>query len=103
MNINFNKPPDSQGANRSAHQPAQNAQKPAATEHKEQASHARQVVPEDKVQISDRSKQVADIKSSVNQLPDVRDAKVQQIKASVDNGSYTVDPRAIAQSILKSL
>jgi len=41
--------------------------------------------------------------SAVNGLPDVREARVQEIKKSVDAGTYTVDPRKVAEKMLKYL
>jgi len=102
MNINSQKPPEHQVPSRTTPQ-AQNTQKPSGAEHKEQVAQAKKTAPADRVQISDQSKQIADIMSAVNQLPDVRENKVQEIKKSVDAGTYTVDPRKIAESILKSI
>jgi flagellar biosynthesis anti-sigma factor FlgM len=41
--------------------------------------------------------------SAVNQLPEVREAKVREIKQRVDAGTYTVDPRRVAEKILKEI
>jgi negative regulator of flagellin synthesis FlgM len=57
----------------------------------------------DMVDISARSKEIADLMSAVNQLPDVREKKVQEIKQSVQAGTYTIDPGKIAEKILKEL
>jgi negative regulator of flagellin synthesis FlgM len=102
MNINSNKPPESQGPNRSA-QNAQNVQKQAVVEQKQKAAPATTASTSDRVDISGKSKEVADIMSAVNQLPEVRNEKVQAIKESVEAGTYTVDPSKVAESILKSI
>jgi len=102
MNINFNKPPDSQGPNRSA-QNTQNLQKSSTSEQTEKAAPAKNVGSADRVDISGRSKDIADIMSAVNQLPDVRNDKVQAIKQSVDAGTYSVDASKVASAILKSI
>jgi len=57
----------------------------------------------DTVAISNKSKEIADIMSAVNELPDVREARVNEIKQSVDAGTYTVDPRKIAANIIKEI
>ena len=102
MNISSSKPPENQGVNRNA-QNAQNVQKPASTDQKDQAAAVKKPASGDRVNISDRSKELADIMAAVNQVPEVRDQKVQEIKKSVEAGTYTVDPRRVAESILKSI
>jgi negative regulator of flagellin synthesis FlgM len=102
MNINANKPPENQGPNRNV-QTAQNVQKPPAADAKDKASQSTNAGPSDRVNISDRSKEIADITAATNQLPDIRTDKVQQIKQSVEAGTYTVDPSKIAASMLKDI
>jgi len=99
MNINSHKPPESQGPNLSA----QNLQKSSAADQKEKAAPAKNIGNADRVDISGRSKEVADIMSAINQLPDVRNDKVQAIKQNVDAGTYSVDAGKIASSIIKSI
>jgi negative regulator of flagellin synthesis FlgM len=102
MKIGSNNTPDSQGAGRSA-KSASGVQKPAAAEQTGKSSQAKGSSPEDRVNISGRSKEIADIMTSVNKLPDVREARVQEIKQQVDAGTYTVDPQKVAESILKNI
>ncbi len=102
MNINSNKPPETQGPGRSA-QPLQNVQKPAAAESNNQAGQAKKVQPADTVKISDRSKEVSDITAAVSQVPDVRTDRVEQLKQSVESGAYSVDSRKVAERILQEL
>ncbi len=102
MKIYSDKPPESQGPNRSA-QNTQNVQKTTGTEQKEKTAQLKNASSADRVNISDQSKEIADIMSAVNQLPEVRENKVQEIQKSVDAGTYTVDPRKVAESILKSI
>jgi len=97
MKIDSQKPPESQGPARSA----QNIQKNAGMEPK--AAEVKKPSTGDTVQLSEQSKQLADIKSAVNQLPEIRDARVQEIKKSVDAGTYTVDPQKVAANILKEI
>jgi flagellar biosynthesis anti-sigma factor FlgM len=102
MKIDPNKPPESQAPKRSA-QNAQNVQKAAGAEQKEKTAQVKNPAPADRVDISGRSKDVADIRSALQQIPETRDARVQEIKQSIDAGTYTVDPRKVAESILKSI
>lgn len=102
MNINSSKPPEGQGPNRIA-QPTQNVAKPANVEPKDNAAPVKNASPKDRVDISSRSKEIADILSAINQLPDVRTDKVQEIQKSVEAGTYSVDPSKVADKILKSI
>ena len=99
MKIDNHKTPENQGQSRAA----QNIQKPPAVDSKNGTAEVRKTNLTDKVDISGRAKEIADIMSAVNQLPDVRDAKVQEIKKSVDAGTYTINPRQIAGKILKDI
>ncbi len=102
MNINSNKPPESKAPNRST-QTAHTVQKTGSAEKGEKAAQPKNAAPADRVDISGRSKEVADIMAAVDQLPETRDARVQEIKQRVDAGTYTVDPRKVAESIIKSI
>ncbi len=51
---------------------------------------------EDKVEISSKA---IDLQQS-NELIKARQEKVQAIKAQVENGTYTIDPQAIAKGLL---
>ncbi len=99
MKIDANKPPEIRGQNRSA----QNIQKSPGVEPKGKAAGVGKTNAADTVDISNKSKEIADIMSAVNQLPDVRNNKVQEIKQRVDTGTYTVDPRNVAEKILKEI
>lgn len=104
MNINSNKPPESQGPPRTTQSPQnQQVQKPNAPDAQDKSGQAQKTNPADRVDISNRSKEIADIMAATAQLPEVRAEKVQQIKQSVDAGTYTVDASKVADSILKSL
>lgn len=99
MKIDSPKSPESQGVG----QGAQNVQKTQSATPKDKAAETRKTNPSDTVDISPRSKEIADIMTSVNKLPEVREEKVQEIKQSVDAGTYTVDPRRVAEKILKEI
>ncbi len=57
----------------------------------------------DKVDISARAKQIARLTEELNHLPEVRDAKVQQIKKMVESGTYRIDPGRIAERLIEEL
>jgi negative regulator of flagellin synthesis FlgM len=99
MKINTQQPPENQNTNRSI----QNVQKPAGLEQADKAASAKQPAPADKVDISGRSREIADIMSSIEQLPDVRAQKVQELKQAVEAGTYSVDPQKVAERLLKDI
>ncbi len=102
MNINSNKPPEGRAPNRSA-QSAGSVQKPGSAEQKEKTAQAKNAAPADRVDISGRSKEIADITAAIDQLPETRDGKVQEIRQSVEAGTYTVDAHKVADAIIKSI
>src|SRR5712691_9529319 len=54
----------------------------------------------DAVSISDAARSVASAQKSVASTPDVREDRVATLKAAVANGSYSVNSRTLATSIL---
>jgi negative regulator of flagellin synthesis FlgM len=99
MKITTQQPPENQNPNHGI----QNVQKPVGAEQMEKAAPAKQPLPADKVDLSSRSREIADIMSSIDQLPDVRAQKVQEMKRAVDAGTYSIDPQKIAEKLLKEL
>lgn len=57
----------------------------------------------DKVQISSRGKEIADLMAVTNKLPETRDDKVNAIKNAIKSGTYSVDSQSLAARILKEL
>jgi len=102
MNINSSTPSEGQGLNRTA-QPTQSISKPADVESTDNTATAKNASPKDRVDISSRSKDIADIMSAINQLPDVRLDKVQQVQASIEAGTYSVDSGKVADKILQNI
>lgn len=78
-------------------------QKSPGIEPKEKAGEVKITRQGDRVDISARSKKMADMMSAISQLPEVREKKVQAIKQRVDAGSYTIDPSKVAEKILQEL
>jgi len=56
---------------------------------------------DDSITISQKSREVQKAMKVVEQLPDVREGKVKELKESIENGSYNVKGEAIAESMIK--
>jgi negative regulator of flagellin synthesis FlgM len=52
--------------------------------------------PEEKVDLSTKAKDIQQARNALDSTPDVREAKVQEIKAQVDKGTYNVNAEKIA-------
>lgn len=57
----------------------------------------------DKVDLSGNAKELGDIMSAVNRLPDVRTEKVAGIRGRIDSGKYVVDPVEIARKMVDEI
>lgn len=57
----------------------------------------------DKVQISNRGKEIADLIAVTKNMPETRDDKINSIKNSIKSGTYSVDPQKLAARILREL
>ncbi|MBI5598582.1 MAG: flagellar biosynthesis anti-sigma factor FlgM [Deltaproteobacteria bacterium] len=55
----------------------------------------------DKVEISQRSKEVQKARDVVDGVPDVRDARVDELKKSINDGTYNASGEAVAAGIIK--
>ena len=55
----------------------------------------------DSVQISQASADIAKAKEIINEQPEVRTEKVNQVKQAIKNGSYEVDGKKVAEKIIK--
>lgn len=53
-----------------------------------------------KVAVSDRAQEAKRIKELANAAPDVDMAKVEKFRAMIDNGTYKVDARAVADRMV---
>jgi negative regulator of flagellin synthesis FlgM len=52
--------------------------------------------PEEKVNLSATARDIQKLKNLINQLPDVRSEKVENLKKQVDQGTYKVDSEKVA-------
>ncbi len=55
----------------------------------------------DKVQLSDDAKMMAQARGVANETPDVRAEKVAALRDQVQNGTYQIDNKKVAEGILK--
>ncbi len=55
----------------------------------------------DKIEISSSAKQFQVAFAAVKSMPDVREAKVAQLKEKVDNGTYYVSTKDLVDSIIR--
>lgn len=58
------------------------------------------VVATEKVDLSSRAKDIQRVKQLLNQLPDVREARVQELKSQIDSGRYTIDTGKVADKMV---
>jgi negative regulator of flagellin synthesis FlgM len=56
----------------------------------------------DSVSLSDNARSLATARAAVQQAPDVREAKVAEIKQRVQDGTYQVPSRVLARNIIAS-
>ena len=57
----------------------------------------------DKVDLSGNAKELGDIMSAINRLPDVRAQKVDAIRGRIDSGKYDVNPVEIARKMIDEI
>jgi len=55
----------------------------------------------DRVDISNRSKEIQKAREAVEAVPEVRENKVNEIRKSVEEGTYNIKGEAIAKGIIK--
>jgi len=95
-----NKPPEAQGPNRSNPKSSRKATKPTF---QEKTADAQRTRPAHEVGNTEKEREIADIVATVNHLPDVREHKVRTLKKAVDSGTYIINARNIAESLLRDL
>ena len=60
-------------------------------------------VPAARVEISDSTQEVRRVAALIKQLPDVREDRVQELKAQIENGTYHVSSDDIADLIIRRM
>jgi negative regulator of flagellin synthesis FlgM len=58
------------------------------------------VAPEEKVDLSSRSKDLLQIKNAVDQLPEIREEKIQELKVQIEKGTYNINGGQIAEKMV---
>ncbi|NOY65773.1 MAG: flagellar biosynthesis anti-sigma factor FlgM [Nitrospirae bacterium] len=58
---------------------------------------------QDRVELSGKARELDALKKIINELPDVRARRVEEIKKAVESGNYTIDPNKVASKILEEL
>jgi len=96
MKIYDNKPPQLQDLN-------QNVQKVVKQEAKEAPQKASKAFASDRVDISSKAREIAELMSVLSQMPDIRAEKVAEIKKAIESGNYEINPTKIAESILNEI
>ena len=56
--------------------------------------------PEEKVDLSSRSKELLQIKNAVAQLPEIREEKIQELKTQIEKGTYNINGGQIAEKMV---
>lgn len=54
----------------------------------------------DGLAVSSFAREMANITNELNKVPEVREAKVAEIKSQIENGTYNPDLRALAQRLV---
>ena len=62
-----------------------------------------QVAATDRVELSPRSKEMAKAAEALARTPEVRQQKVEELKAAVADGTYQVDEREVAQKMILNM
>jgi len=57
-------------------------------------------VKTDTVVISDAAKRIQEIRSQLDEIPDVREEKVAQLRQQIEEGTYEIKPDKIAEKII---
>ena len=58
-------------------------------------------IKSDIVEISDTAKQIQEAKKQLDNISDVREDKVAQLKSEIENGTYEIDAEKIADKMIK--
>lgn len=59
------------------------------------------LVTEDKINLSTKSEDMRLAKNVITALPDIREEKVQELKAQIEKGTYKVNSAAIAEKMVQ--
>ena len=57
-------------------------------------------VRDDRMEFSVRSREISHLDEMIRQTPDIREAKVEQVRSAIQNGTYNVKAEKIAEKII---
>jgi len=57
----------------------------------------------DKISLSGKAQEINELKALINDLPDIRTEKVEELKKAIDAGSYNIDSYKVAEKILEEI
>ena len=57
--------------------------------------------PQEKVELSDTAREIRQIKNTLNEIPDVRESKVAELKTKIDNGTYNINGEEVAKKMVR--
>lgn len=57
-------------------------------------------IPQEKVEFSDTAKEMQQMKNAVDQIPDIRESKVEALKSQINSGTYKVNGEEVAKKII---
>lgn len=101
MHIKNDPPAPNQNANLFLNPVAQSSKaKPVSKDSEADGTKKQAVLPQDKVTLSKQAVDINTIKKAVTEASDVREAKVIELKTAVENGTYNVTGKQIAEKIL---
>ncbi|KJU82232.1 Anti-sigma-28 factor, FlgM [Candidatus Magnetobacterium bavaricum] len=66
-------------------------------------SSVERVATSDKVNLSQRARDFEEIRGRIDQLPEQRTDKIKILKESIENGTYSIDSKAIAAKMLQEM
>lgn len=62
-----------------------------------------QVSKTDRVDLSGKAKEMAELRNAIDQLPEIRTDKVQSIEKAINDGTYKIDAKKIANKMVDEL
>ncbi len=57
----------------------------------------------DRITLSGKAKEINELKSLINQMPEIRTDRIESIKKAIDAGTYNVDLLNVAKKILEEI
>lgn len=96
MKIQSNRPPEKQDISTQV----QNVGKQAQAGGK---GTVEQVSKADRVDLSGKARDMAEMRNAIDQLPEIRTEKVQSIEKAVNDGTYKIDAQKVANKMINEL